>query len=449
MKDVLLQFESGDIVEQVMSFGSPTPVQVTVNSPKLEESRAYAEKIRQELAEIPSLRDLQYEQSLEYPTINVNVNRTLAGHSGVTAEDVGRALAPATLSSRFTTPLYWRDPKSGIGYQVQVEVAQPQMNSINQVEQVPVRSADGTQLLVQDVADVRPGTMPGQIDRYNSRRTVSLTANVAGEDLGNVAKKIDVALAAVNKKLWMAHKGPDNQQGWKHAITNEVVNQQQIPGPPPRLSIDVRGQVIPMRQMFGGLAGGKFYEGLTGGLILAITVILLLLTAYFQSVRLAVVVLSTIPAVLAGVVAALVITRTSLNIQSFMGAIMAVGVAIANAILLSTFAEQDRRAGKESGAAAVEGAQLRLRPILMTSCAMTAGMLPMSLGLGEGGEQTAPLARAVIGGLAVATFATLFLLPSVFAIVQRRGSTRNASLDPDDPASEYFDHSPPAETART
>jgi multidrug efflux pump subunit AcrB len=446
MQDVKLQFEAGDIVEQVMSFGSPTPVQVAVNGPNLQENRAYAEKVRQQLAQIPTLRDLQYEQSLDYPTIEVNVDRELAGLSGVTAEEVGRALAPATLSSRFTTPLFWRDPKSGNGYQVQVEIPQSKMNSISQVEQIPIKAADGTQILVQDVAQVRPGTMPGQVDRYNMKRVVSLTANIEGEDLGNAAKHIDAALQAVNKSLWTPYTSPEGQSGWKHEIVKDrglplVVYQKDLPGPPKSLSIDVRGQVFPMRQMFGGLAGGKIYEGLTGGLIAAVLVILLLLTAYFQSVRLAFIVVSTTPAVIAGVVLALFVTRTTLNIQSFMGAIMAIGVAVANAILLATFAEQGRREGKEVAAAAVEGAKHRLRPILMTSCAMIAGMVPMSLGLGEGGEQTAPLARAVIGGLAVATFATLFVLPSVFAVIQRRSSTRSASLDPDDRASAYFDQS--------
>jgi multidrug efflux pump subunit AcrB len=439
MQDVKLQFEAGDIVEQVMSFGSPTPVQVTVNGPNLQENRAYAERVRQQLAKIPTLRDLQYEQSLDYPTIEVKVDRELAGLSNVTAEEVGRALAPATLSSRFTTPLFWRDPKSGNGYQVQVEIPQSKMNSISQVEQIPVKAADGTQILVQDVAQVRPGTTPGQVDRYNMKRMVSLTANIEGEDLGNVAKHIDAALSAVNKSLWTAYTSPEGQPGWKHEITKEVLYQKELPGPPKRLSIEVRGQVFPMRQMFGGLVGGKVYEGLTGGLILAVVVILLLLTAYFQSVRLSLVVVSTTPAVIAGVVLALFLTRTTLNIQSFMGAIMAVGVAVANAILLATFAEQERREGKEVGVAAVQGAKYRLRPILMTSCAMIAGMVPMSLGLGEGGEQTAPLARAVIGGLAVATFATLFILPSVFAVIQGRSSTRSVSLDPDDPESPNFD----------
>jgi multidrug efflux pump subunit AcrB len=285
--------------------------------------------------------------------------------------------------------------------------------------------------------------MPGQVDRYNMKRMVSLTANIEGEDLGNVAKHIDQALQTVNQSLWAPYQGPSGEQGWKNAITGnagDIRYQQDRPSDPPRGMVsEVRGQAFPMRQMFGALAGGRVFEGLTGGLIMAVVVILLILTAYFQSARLALVVVSTTPAVLAGVVLALLITRTTFNIQSFMGAIMAVGVAVANAILLAIFAEQGRREGKEVGAAAVEGAKHRLRPILMTSCAMIAGMVPMSLGLGEGGEQTAPLGRAVIGGLAVATFATLFILPPVFAIVQGRSSTRSVSLDPDDPESPNFD----------
>jgi multidrug efflux pump subunit AcrB len=211
-------------------------------------------------------------------------------------------------------------------------------------------------------------------------------------------------------------------------------------GAPPRgVKVDVRGQVVPMQQMFGGLAGGKLYEGLTLGLGLAVAVIFLLLTAYFQSVRLALISVSAVPAVIAGVALALLLTGTTLNIQSFMGAIMATGVAVANAILLVTFAERGRQSGAPSPDAAVEGAQSRLRPILMTACAMIAGMVPMALGIGEGGEQTAPLARAVIGGLAAATLATLIVLPSVFAIVQGRSSTRSVSLDPDDQQSAYCD----------
>jgi multidrug efflux pump subunit AcrB len=224
-------------------------------------------------------------------------------------------------------------------------------------------------------------------------------------------------------------------------VSSQISRALEAAGKPPRgVAVDVRGQVVPLQQMFGALAGGSLFEGLTAGLLLAVVVIFLLLTAYFQSWRLALIVILTAPAVIAGVAAVLFLTRTTLNIQSFMGAIMAIGVAVANAILLVTFAERARREGATAAEAAVDGAQHRLRPILMTSCAMIAGMIPMALALGEAGEQTAPLARAVIGGLLAATLTTLVTLPSVFAIVQARANVRSVSLDPDDAESSYFDH---------
>src|SRR3989441_11579610 len=187
----------------------------------------------------------------------------------------------------------------------------------------------------------------------------------------------------------------------------------------------------------------QMMDGLRTGLLLAVVVIFLLLAANFQSVKLSFIVVSAVPAVIAGVVVTLWLTGTTLNLQSFMGAIMAIGVAVANAILLVTFAERSRLGGAAADAAAVDGAQSRLRPILMTSLAMMAGMMPMALGFGEGGQQTAPLGRAVVGGLAVATLATLLVLPSVFAIVQARAHRRSASLDPDDAKSSGFAGSTP------
>jgi len=194
------------------------------------------------------------------------------------------------------------------------------------------------------------------------------------------------------------------------------------------VTVDIRGQVPTMRQLF---------DGLTNGLAVAVAVIFLLLAANFQSFRLSLAVILTMPAVVAGVVVALWATHTTLNIQSFMGAIMAVGVAVANAILLVTFAERERRGGAEARAAAMEGGASRLRAVLMTSLAMLAGMLPMALGFGEGGEQSAPLGRAVMGGLAMGTLATLFILPSIFAMMMRRAGRESASLDPDDPESSH------------
>ncbi len=399
MPGVRLSFEPADIVSEVMSFGSPTPVDVSVTGPSMAENRAFAEKMRKELAQIPSLRDLQYGMSLDYPTIDVELDRERAGLSGVTAQDIARSVVTATSSSRFVVPNFWPDPKTGIGYQVQVEIPYQIMNSLSEVETVPIqRPGLDRQLLLRDVATVARGTMPGQYNRYNMKRSVNLTANIGGEDLGRVAGHIERAL----KRAGAAPKGA---------------------------TVDVRGQIAPLNEIL---------QGLSIGLGMSIVVILLLLTANFQSVKLALVVISTAPAVVAGVVVMLWLTGTTVNLQSFMGAIMAIGVAVANAILLVTFAEQHRRdEGVESDTAAIEGAQGRLRPILMTSCAMIAGMVPMALAWSEGGEQTAPLARAVIGGLVAATLATLVVLPTVYALVQGKASLESASLDPDDPASPH------------
>src|SRR5262245_23751878 len=208
-----------------MSFGSPTPVEVVVSGPKLADNRAYAEKLRERLGAIPSLRDLQYGQSLDYPTVEVQINREKAGVSGVTAEEVARSLVAATSSSRFVVPNYWRDSVTGIGYQVQVEIPQALMKSATDVKTVPVKSNGDSPLLLRDVADVEEGSMPGQIDRYNQRRLVSLLANIEDEDLGRAAERITRAIAAAGS-------------------------------PPTGVQVDVRGQVTPMHEMFGGLGGG-------------------------------------------------------------------------------------------------------------------------------------------------------------------------------------------------
>jgi multidrug efflux pump subunit AcrB len=263
---------------------------------------------------------------------------------------------------------------------------------------VPIANRGGQDILLRDVAKVTEGTAVGQYQRYNMQRMVTVTANIAGADLGSVATRLSRALDELGK-------------------------------PPAGVNVAVRGQIVPMQQML---------DGLRTGLLLAVVAIFLLLTANFQSLRLALIVVATAPAVIAGVVMMLWLTRTTLNIQSYMGAIMAIGVAMANAVLLVTFAERSRMAGASAPDAAVEGARSRLRPILMTSLAMIAGMVPMALGLGEGGQQTAPLGRAVIGGLAVATVATLLALPAVFALVQGRAHRHSPSLDPDHPDSRAF-----------
>jgi multidrug efflux pump subunit AcrB len=398
MPELRLSFEPADLIGQVMSFGSPTPIEVAVSGPKLADDREHAEKIRAALAGIPSLRDLQYGQVLDYPAVSVTLDRERAAMLGLTAQDVARSVVAATSSSRFTEPNYWRDPNSGVAYQVQVQIPTDRMDSLDQIRDLPLTRGGDSQVLLRNVADVAGSTVLGEYDRYNMQRMVTLTANVHGEDLGRVGRRVERAVAAAGK-------------------------------PPKGVTVTIRGQLAPL---------SKLQENLTAGLWASVVVIFLLLAANFQSVRLALVTVSTLPAVLAGVVLALIATGTTLNLQSFMGAIMAMGVAVANAILLVTFAERSRREGQGVLAAAVGGGGGRVRPILMTSAAMVAGMLPMACAFGEGGQQSAPLGRAVIGGLILGTLATLFVLPAVFAAVQGRAGTRSASLHPDDPDSAHF-----------
>jgi multidrug efflux pump subunit AcrB len=388
-------FEAGDIVSQILNFGAPSPVEVAIQGSDLTEVRAYASRVHDAMSSINSLRDLRYEEPLEYPSINVDIDRGLAGQLGLTVQQVGNAVLTATSSTRFVTPNYWADAKTGVGYQVQVEIPQTQIHSAQDIANIP--AGVGAHPLVGDVAKVEDGKLVGEFDRSNGLRMVLIAANTSGSDLGRVARSLDQALAHI--------------------------------APPPRgVTLAVRGQITPMRQTLANL---------TVGLGIALIAILLLLTANFQSLRLALVVLATAPAVLTGVTFMLWLTSTSLNMQSFMGAIMALGVAVANAILLVTFAEQYRKEGNTALDAAIEAAKTRMRPVLMTSIAMTAGMIPMALALGSGAEATAPLGRAVIGGLLAATATTLLLIPLIFVIAQQYSKRTSVSLDPEDPQSLY------------
>ncbi len=407
MPDVRFSFEPSDIVNEVMSFGSPTPIEVVVSGSDFSKSREFADKLRRELANVPSLRDIQIGQSMDYPTVQVNVDREKAGLAGLTPTDVSRALVTATSSSRFVVPNYWADPKSGIAYQVQVEIPRPvvrspyEMETVGSIEQlgrIPLRKTENGPVLVRDVAAIERGTMPGQYDRYNMKRQVTLTANISGTDLGSVATQVREAIKKAG-------------------------------APPTGTTVELRGQIPPMQEM---------ESGLTIGLLLGVVAVFLLLTANFQSLRLALACVSTIPAVVAGVVVMLYLTNTTINIQSFIGTIMAVGVAMANAILLVTFARNRQRETKDAKTAAVIGAGSRMRAILMTSAAMIAGMMPMALAFGEAGQQNAPLGRAVLGGLVAATIATLFFLPTFFVLLQYGVVGKSASMDPDDPESRYF-----------
>jgi multidrug efflux pump subunit AcrB len=394
-----VSFEAADIVSQVMSFGSPTPVEVAVQGASLANDYGYAQKLRTQLAKLDFLRDLQFAQEYNYPTLDINIDRDRAGQFGLTMSDVVRSVVPATSSSRFTEPNYWRDPNSGNAFQIQVELPQNRMQSIESVGELPVMRDGNKDTELTNIAQMKPGTMPGLIERYNGQHIISLTANVHGITLGEASLKLNQALAGAG-------------------------------APPKGVKVVMKGEIPPLEQTISGLRTG---------LLLAVVVIFLLLSANFQSMRLALAIVLTVPAVLCGVLLMLRVTDTTLNIQSFMGAIMAIGIAVANSILLVTFAEQARHENRPLMEAAREGASSRLRAILMTAAAMIFGMLPMAIGLGESGSQSAPLGRAVIGGLLLSTFATLTILPSIYAILQGRATLTSPSLNPMDPASRYYD----------
>jgi multidrug efflux pump subunit AcrB len=399
-RQITFAFEPGDIVSAVMSFGAPAPIEVVVACHDLSDSREYCDRLLAELRQITCLRDVTIQQSLDYPTVPLTIDREKAGLSGLTAKEVGRSVLEATNSSRMVVRNYWQDPHSGQSYQVQVQVPTPRMTSADQVRTIPLnKTSSDLNLLVRDVARVGRGSMPGEYDRTSMMRYLSVTANVEGEDLGRAADQVAEAMTRTGQ-------------------------------PPAQVHIQVRGQIKPMNEMFRSLGIG---------LAVAVFVILVLLTGYFQSPRLALISISAVPGVLSGVVLVLYLTNTTLNIESFMGAIMSVGVSVSNSVMLVTFASRDWQAGKSARDAAVTGATERLRPILMTACAMTIGMVPMALALEAGSEMEAPLGRAVIGGLVCSTFATLLLLPGAFALILGDSKWRPPSVDPNDPDSLHHD----------
>ena len=383
-------FEPADIVSRVMSLGSPTPVEIAISGKDFSATRAFAESVRQSLATIPSLRDIQFGQSLEYPSLDVNVDRQRAGLLGVTMSDTTRSLTAATASSRFTLPNYYADPKTGVSLNLQVQIPQSLIKDPEDLRNLPISSSNPSSTIpLRSFATISQGSVIAQYDRYNMSRTVSVTANIHGSDLGSVSAEIRKTLASLTV--------------------------------PPGTSLAIRGQIQPLLELEAGLRSG---------LIIAISAIFLLLVASFQSVRLALAVITILPAVILGVCLALWCSHSTLNIQSFMGAIMSTGVAVANAILMVTFAHRAQLHGLPPDAAALAGASSRLRPILMTSLAMIAGMLPMALGQ----TQSSPLAIAVLGGLSAGTLATLLLLPASFALLSN-SRLSSASLDPNDPLS--------------
>jgi len=309
---------------------------------------------------------------------------------GLTVDQVSKSTIAAMASSRFTQPNYWLDRSAGNAYQIQVEIPQYQMNQPEDVENIPIDTKQGKEVYLRDVATLKNVNTVGEYDRINQQRYITVTANLYHTSIGAATKDVDKAIKSLDSL-------------------------------PTGLKIYQRGQT----EIFNST-----FSELQNGILLAVIVILLLLAANFQSFPLSLSVVSTIPAVIAGSLLLLFLTGKTLNIQSFMGCIMAIGVSVANAILFVTNAENYRK--KSADNSAVLGIADRVRPILMTSCAMIAGMIPMSLGLGEGGDQISPLSIAVIGGLLFSTISSLFILPAVYQSLSGRKKFKTVSLLPEE-----------------
>lgn len=398
LPDLKTTFEPIELTEKIMSQGASTPIEVVIGGKDISENQVFAQKVIRELDKIPYLRDVRIKQPLRYPTAQIHIDRERAAQLGLSVDVIAKSLVAATSSSRFTAKNLWLDQGKGFAYQVQVEMSQQYMQSVADIENIPLVKGQLRPTL-GDVATISTNNVPAQYDRRGPRRMLTITANTHQVDLGAAGK----------------------------AVHQAVINA----GEPPR------GSVVSVEGISKLLQ--ETLDSLQFGLLLAIVVIFLLLAATYQSFRLAAIIMITIPSVLAGALLLLLATGQTLNLQSYMGIIMSVGVSVANALLLVTNAETLRLQYRDAGIAAKTAGSLRLRPILMTTLAMSIGMVPMASGFGDTGEQVAPLGRAVIGGLLTSTIATLLILPVVFSLMMKKVSFNSVSLDPDNPESEDFD----------
>jgi multidrug efflux pump subunit AcrB len=390
LPNLKLSFEPIELTEKIMSQGASTPIEVRVAGKNMGDIEAYAYKLRQTLSDVPYLRDVQIQQPLKFPVINVDFDRLKITQMGLNLFDVAQSVTDATSSSRFTYKNLWLDESNSYTYQTQAEIPEYMMDDISQVKSIPLVRGMNRPIL-SDVATFAIDTVAGEYDRSGPRRFVTVSANINRKDLGSATAEVEKAIANIGEL-------------------------------PLGMKMEVRGMSSLLTETFSSLQNG---------LAVAVVIILLLLAANYQSFKLSLVVLSTVPAVLFGSLLFLLLTGSTLNLQSYMGIIMAIGVSVANAILIVTNAEDLRLKYHDASQAAKTSASIRLRPILMTGFAMIAGMIPMASGFGEAGDQTAPLGRAVIGGLAASMLAALYMVPLVYSLVQDKSSFEDPSLMPE------------------
>jgi multidrug efflux pump subunit AcrB len=386
-----ISFEPIELTEKIMAQGASTPIEVRVAGKNMQDIEKYSSKVLNGLKTISYLRDVQIAQPLHFPTINIKLDREKLSLMGLSLENVSRSITATTSSSRYTSKNFWLDNKTSYTYQTQVQVPEYIMNSLEEMQATPLVKGQARPVL-SDVAAISIDSVPGEYDRSGPRRYVTISANIYKKDLGT-------ATVAVQKAIKEAGTAPTG------------------------LITEIKGMSSLLTETL---------DSLQNGLLAAIVVIFLLLAANYQSVGVSVAVLSTVPAVILGSMLLLLATGSTLNLQSYMGLIMSTGVSVANAILIVTNAEALRTEYKDPFKAASVAASIRLRPILMTSLAMIAGMIPMAVGMGEAGDQSAPLGCAVIGGLIASTFAALLIVPLVYGWVRQNASFQTVSLLPED-----------------
>ncbi len=386
-----LSFEPIELTEKILSQGSPTPIEVRFSGRNKATNEEYARKVEKELKKLPMLRDVQIGQSLRYPALNIEIDRVKAAQLNLDMAEISRTLTAALSSSRYTDKNMWTDTQGGYSYSVQVQIPEYLMNSKEEIAAIPLQKGSSRPNL-GDVAVITETHTYGEIDNLGAIPMLTVTANLDHSDLGSASAEVKKVLNNIGEL-------------------------------PRGLKVEMIGLSQTLDQTLSSLQNSLF---------IAIVVILLMLAANFQSFKVSTIVLVTVPAVLVGALGFLMLCGSTLNLQSYMGIIMSVGVSISNAVLLITNAEQLRKINGNAMHSAIEAANVRVRPIIMTALAMIAGMIPMALGHGEAGGQVSPLGRAVVGGLFFSTIAALFVLPLAFAWGQEKTSTSSVSLDPED-----------------
>lgn len=400
MPDLHISFEPIELTEKILSQGANNPIEIRVSGMMKKMNRMYANKLLAKLKELEYMRDQQVPQSMDYPALQINIDRTRAAQLGLDAQDITKSLVAATASTRYTNKNFWVGGMMGIAYDVQVQTPQNILNSKEELANLPL-SKNSERPVLSDVATITPTKELGESYNLGTMGYTTVTANIHKTDLERASKDVAAAIASLGEL-------------------------------PKGVNVDIAGLAPVLNETMKSLATG---------LLIAVVVIFLMLSATFQSFRASLVILTTVPFVMVGSLVLLNLTGSTLNLQSYMGLIMSVGVSIANAVLLISNAETVRKQGNDAVAAGLEAAKLRIRPIIMTTLAMAAGMLPIAIGFGEGADQISPLGRAVIGGLIFSTFSVLVVLPLVYGWMMKNVSILSPSLDPEDEESVHFNQS--------